>query len=167
MWLEPPTVCRWETVEETKISEELEKNSLTEVKGAVKQFKCPVKPVKIITDFDLLNMPGNIDLFSLFQEFVVPRLPNGYTMKMRRLSTSRRSSSLKGSRRSECEADFLVFFFVNIRYGVAQSVKQTSFFLNSKLNSEQFFWISKILINCALIVQIKLNQFKLHDHWSF
>lgn len=109
MWLEPPTVCRWETAEETKISEELERNNLAEEKGGVKKLKSTAKPLKIINNFDLLNMPGDIDLYSLFQEFVVPRLPNGYTMKMRRPSTSRRSSSLKGSRRSECSTGFPCF----------------------------------------------------------
>lgn len=101
MWLEPPTVCRWETPEETKISEKLDKSNLTMEKSAITKFKSSIKSSKYVNDFDLLNMPSKIDLYSLFQEFVVPRLPNGYTMKMRRPNSTRRNSSLKGTRRSQ------------------------------------------------------------------
>lgn len=100
MWLEPPTVCRWETPAETKISEELEKSRLPMDKSSKKNRKSAIKSLKCVNDFDLLNIPYEIDLYSLFQEFVVPRLPNGYTMKMRRPKSTRRCSSLKGSRRS-------------------------------------------------------------------
>lgn len=103
MWLEPPTVCRWETPDETKISEQLEKSNVLTDKLTKKKMKSPIKSLKCVNDFDLLNMPSKIDLYSLFQEFVVPRLPNGYTMKMRRPNSSRRrSSSLKGSRSLLC-----------------------------------------------------------------
>lgn len=85
MWFEPPTVCRWETAEETKISELLEKkrnlHSAKKKRAAHKR-----QPPKVIKDFDLLNMPSGLDLYCLMQEFVVPRLPNGYMVKMGKIT---------------------------------------------------------------------------------
>lgn len=94
MWFEPPTVCRWETAEETKISELLEKkrnlHSAKKKRGSRKR-----QPPKIIKDFDLLNMPTGLDLYCLMQEFVVPRLPNGYMVKMGRINVKPPSSACK------------------------------------------------------------------------
>lgn len=93
MWFEPPLVCRWEITAETKISEELENgiNVSNKHRRASKHFH---KNRKIISDFNLLDIPSGLDLFCLMQEFVIPRLPNGYTVKVGTIVLERKNSIL-------------------------------------------------------------------------
>lgn len=40
-----------------------------------------VGAVREVTDFDLFNIPCGIDIYDLFQDFVVPRLPPGFCLR--------------------------------------------------------------------------------------
>lgn len=98
MWLEPPIVCRWETADETKISEELEQKNLKHQRKSIKKNMQRSKELKTIEDFDLFNVPAGIKLFSLLEDFVVPRLPNGYVVKIKKATIERRASLMKYSK---------------------------------------------------------------------
>lgn len=95
MWFEPPTVCRWEWPEETNYSERRKNAKKSKTKFKHKQSK----PPRIIEDFNLFNIPSGLDMYSIMQEFVVPRLPNGYSIKIHRVVGDRRRSSLLRSTR--------------------------------------------------------------------
>lgn len=98
MWFEPPTVCRWETPEETRASEKLENKRSESLYAAeeVSAFNTMTKkPLKIIEDFNLFDIPSSIDLHCVMKEFVVPRLPNGYTIKIQEKNAERKSSVFK------------------------------------------------------------------------
>lgn len=116
LWFEPPIVCRWETAEETKISEELikaeerrknskeddssddEKLDETEPRRQSneknRKKKVPRK-VRKIQDFNLIDIPSNIDIYFLMRYFVVPRLPDGYGVKIEMGRNERKSSILR------------------------------------------------------------------------
>lgn len=117
LWFEPPIVCRWETAEETKISEELikaeerRKNSkevndssdddkLDETEPRrqsnekIRKKKVPRK-VRKIQDFNLIDIPSNIDIYFLMRYFVVPRLPDGYGVNIEMGRNERKSSILR------------------------------------------------------------------------
>lgn len=99
-WFEPPIVCRWETDDEFNemklIEEELGKKKVLDEDEyeemdevlieknkkdiAVKKPKS-VKRLKVIEDFNLLDIPARIRLQSLFEDFVVPLIPDGYEIK--------------------------------------------------------------------------------------
>lgn len=96
MWFEPPSVCRWETAEETKISERME-NIFNNVDTSTKLKRRSLKDRKVLEDFNMLNMPCGLDLYCLMQDFVVPRLPNGYEVKVGDTIVSRKSSSNRGT----------------------------------------------------------------------
>lgn len=95
MWLEPPTVCRWETPLETKVSEKMDNKKpdadkvpeISETKKVIKKRK-----EKIIHDFNLLDIPVGIDIGSLMDEFVIPRIPDGYTIQINDKFVRRKSS---------------------------------------------------------------------------
>lgn len=95
MWLEPPTACRWETPIETKISEKMD-NKKPDSENVAEKFKpkriLTRKKEKIIHDFDLLNIPSGVDIGTLMEEFIMPRMPNGYTVKIRDKFIRRKSS---------------------------------------------------------------------------
>lgn len=98
VWFEPPTVCRWETPDETKISERIENKRSESVHPpdhTSSNVSAERKPIKAIDDFDLFNIPAGIDLQCIMKEFVMPRLPNGYTIKIQEKSTERKSSVFK------------------------------------------------------------------------
>lgn len=118
LWFEPPIVCRWETAEETKISEELikaeekrknskelndssDENELDEtdvprrLSNEKKRRKKISRKVRKISDFDLIDIPSNIDIYFLMRYFVVPRLPDGYGVKIEMGRNERKSSVLK------------------------------------------------------------------------
>lgn len=97
MWFEPPSVCRWETAEETKISELME-NGFSNVDTSTKIKRRLFKDRKVLEDFNMLNMPCGLDLYCLMQDFVVPRLPNGYEVKVGDALVSRKSSSNRGKK---------------------------------------------------------------------
>lgn len=96
-------VCRWETIAETEVSEQIENKSANGESAIVQQ-----RPIKIISrkmqrsqvsiaDFSLLRIPSNVDINFIIKEIIVPRLPDGYTIelsepKCRPTSNSRRSS---------------------------------------------------------------------------
>lgn len=79
MWFEPPSVCRWETVAETKISEELENGFSVEPSRPSRKI---LNERKVLDDFNLLNLPRGLNLYALMQDFVVPRLPDGYCVRI-------------------------------------------------------------------------------------
>lgn len=95
MWFEPPTVCRWEWPEETNYSDRKRNTEKSKTKS---KHKLSNKP-KIIEDFNLFNIPSGLDMYCIMQEFVVPRLPNGYSIKIDRVVGDRRRSSLLRSTR--------------------------------------------------------------------
>lgn len=49
----------------------------------------------IVADFNLLNIPPGIDLNCIMKEFVVPRLPDGFTVKLEERSMERKNSIIK------------------------------------------------------------------------
>lgn len=100
MWFEPPTVCRWEWPKETNYSES--KN--TSKKYKMKQIKKKTtQPPRLIEDFNLFNIPAGLDMYCIMQDFVVPRLPNGYCIKIDRVvGDRRRSSLLRSTRKGWC-----------------------------------------------------------------
>lgn len=95
MWLEPPTVCRWETPAETKASEKMDSKKPEEEKlidsPGPKRY-APQKKERTIHDFDLLNIPSGVDIGCLMKEFVIPRMPDGYTVRIRDKFARRKSS---------------------------------------------------------------------------
>lgn len=97
IWFEPPTVCRWEAIDETEQSEKIEKkrqDSMNERTSSMKKRSIG-KPKNIVNDFNLLNIPPGIDLNCIMKEFVVPRLPDGFTVKLEERSMERKNSILK------------------------------------------------------------------------
>ena len=99
-WFEPPIVCRWETDEEFNEMKLIEEEQGKKVKlddddeeefdevlidkkkidKSVKKQK-KVKKVKVIEDFNLLDIPSRVRLQSLFDEFVIPLIPDEYQIK--------------------------------------------------------------------------------------
>lgn len=87
IWFEPPTVCRWETVAETEISERIENKSSANGKESTKRLIKMVsrqnKPIDVtITDFNLLKIPPKIDINFIIKDIIVPRIPDGYTITL-------------------------------------------------------------------------------------
>lgn len=102
-WFEPPVVCRFETEEEfqefklfeeqmkkkiRRDDDELDEMDEEEVKTVHETKKENVirKPtkerkVKIVEDFNLIDVPKKINLQPLFEEFVIPMMPDGYEIK--------------------------------------------------------------------------------------
>jgi cancer susceptibility candidate protein 1 len=101
-WFEPPIVCRFETEEEfqeiklleeqmkkkiRKDDDELEDIEDEEVnvqetkKENVVRKPAKERKIKVVEDFNLLDVPKKISLQPLFEEFVVPMLPDGYEIK--------------------------------------------------------------------------------------
>lgn len=105
MWFEPPTVCRWEWPDETNYSERKKNTKKSKTKLKLKVHKKP----KIIEDFNLFNIPSGLDMYCIMQEFVVPRLPNGYSIKIDRVVGDRRRSSLLRSTRKGCFTNCKLF----------------------------------------------------------
>lgn len=88
IWFEPPTVCRWETVDETEVSEQIENKSANGestvvYQRPVKMVSRKVQPSQVnIVDFNLLRIPSNVDINFIIKEIIVPRLPDGYTIAL-------------------------------------------------------------------------------------
>lgn len=101
-WFEPPVVCRFETEEEfqeVKLLEEQMKRKARKDEDddgdledeevniqEAKREKVVRKPakerkVKIVEDFNLIDIPRKINLQPLFEEFVIPMIPDGYEIK--------------------------------------------------------------------------------------
>lgn len=83
IWFEPPTVCRWESYEETQLAEAAEKPTV-EDKTEEEGIKSCDEDITVVEDFDLLHPPAGLDLQNLIRNFVVPRMPDGYTIQMER-----------------------------------------------------------------------------------
>ncbi|XP_058826018.1 dynein axonemal intermediate chain 7 [Topomyia yanbarensis] len=87
-WFEPPIVCRWEQMEETLESEPsfskyLEKHK--QMVQASKERKAKAsrdRRTKYIEDFNILDIPPHVALSSIVSDFVVPKLPENYTVKI-------------------------------------------------------------------------------------
>lgn len=115
---EPPTICRWETIEETEISEKIENKTteLTKQRSLKMMAKKPSRPEIVIEDFDLLQIPPKIDMNFVIQEIIVPRIPNGYTIAMSHISSQKNSltmdnndeAEIKNPKPIQCARDFLI-----------------------------------------------------------
>lgn len=105
-WNEPPIICRFESQEEyeevkalelelkKKIkkddedlddieAEEVEVKSCQEVRKKQNETRKHTKlqQTKIVEDFNLLKVPKNVNLKPLFEEFIIPMIPDGYEIK--------------------------------------------------------------------------------------
>lgn len=88
-------MCRWETPAETKASEKMdnkkpEDEKLIDSPGPKRYV--PLKKERTIHDFDLGKIPSGVDIGCLMKEFVIPRMPDGYTVKIRDKFVRRKSS---------------------------------------------------------------------------
>lgn len=115
LWFEPPTVCRWETTDETKASLKLEskqtengpvakKSAITKQMPSVVNRKRP-QPTKVVEDFDIMNIPSHIDLSGLMREFFMPNMPDGYTIKTRETDTGDAPTAIKSITDILCETN--------------------------------------------------------------
>lgn len=89
IWFEPPTVCRWEIVAETEVSEQIENKSVNNGESQavyqrpIKMISRKTQPSQVnIVDFNLLRIPTNIDINFIIKEIIVPRLPDGYSIAL-------------------------------------------------------------------------------------
>ncbi|KAL5277000.1 CASC1 family protein [Megaselia abdita] len=122
LWFEPPIVCRWEIVTESITTECQETNTthtpvaITPVipsssrsngKSLSAQTRSTISiksmPLKDIQDFDLFNIPPQTDIYGLVMEFVVPRLPYGYTVRIENPKTKSKKVSYTNIARRNTE----------------------------------------------------------------
>lgn len=88
VWFEPPIVCRWESHVETLLAEEAERAAKAteldlDLSGPDNDLLTPVDDDLIVLhDFDLLHPPAGLDLRSLIRQFVVPRMPDGFAVRL-------------------------------------------------------------------------------------
>jgi cancer susceptibility candidate protein 1 len=105
-WFEPPIVCRFETEDEflemKEYDEELFRKKRMEdddydeteddldfskakksEKVAVVKKPTKEKDVKVVEDFNLLEVPKNVNLKPLLEEFVIPMIPDGYEIQFK------------------------------------------------------------------------------------
>ncbi|GAB0101009.1 dynein axonemal intermediate chain 7 [Sergentomyia squamirostris] len=102
-WFEPPIVCRLECPEEVEESLREDNEDVTnlpltaEIPDHVPSGKkAKIDPRIIeIRDFNLLFIPPRIDLYALMTDFVVPRLPDGYGVKIDEVPGQRKGSLMK------------------------------------------------------------------------
>lgn len=88
VWFEPPIVCRWESHAETLQAEEAERTAKASELDL--DLSVPVDALLtlsdddliVLHDFDLLHPPAGLDLISLIRLFVVPRMPEGYAVRL-------------------------------------------------------------------------------------
>lgn len=101
-WFEPPIVCRFETeeeFEEVKLLEDLMKKKIRKdddelediedeevnvqetKKEKVVRKQAKERKIKIVEDFNLIDIPKKVNMQPLFEEFVIPMLPDGYEIK--------------------------------------------------------------------------------------
>lgn len=102
-WFEPPIVCRFQNEEEFQemklfdaemkkkirkdddeledMEEEVEVNVQEVKKENVMRKPAKERKIKIVEDFNLIDIPKKINLKPLFEEFVIPMLPDGYELK--------------------------------------------------------------------------------------
>lgn len=125
-WFEPPQVCRWETDEEFIESKKFEKpksksqdddlddidehlvepDKTKNTKAVKKSFD---RKVRVLEDFNLLDVPGKVCLQPLFEEFVIPMLPDGYEIKFEQKGS-------KVNERSMYRSDGKVYTIEDILY---------------------------------------------------
>lgn len=92
-WFEPPIVCRWETFEEETEAEALDgsvQKKLSEEESNYKYNFHEEPTIKIIEDFDLHNIVTtcNCNLEVIVRDFVIPKLPEGYTIIIKKIKKS-------------------------------------------------------------------------------
>lgn len=105
-WFEPPIVCRWETKEETLESDPsfakyLDKHQ--QMVHAVKQRKTKSlrdRKTKFIEDFNILDIPSHIHLSSIVVNFIIPKLPESYTVKIIPQDEKKKGHLLLGGKKS-------------------------------------------------------------------
>lgn len=119
LWFEPPVVCRWETIAESQMSETnttqtsmeatpvIPSSSRSNGKSLSSQTRSTISiksmPLKDIQDFDLFNIPPTTDIYGLVMEFVVPRLPYGYTVRIENPKTKTKKVSYTNIARRNTE----------------------------------------------------------------
>lgn len=81
IWFEPPIVCRWESVVESSLAEIPQQETPEKEIHLQPELKNGDERVEI-EDFNLLDVPRGLDLYSLLRDFVIPRMPDGYIVKM-------------------------------------------------------------------------------------
>lgn len=112
IWFEPPVVCRWESVEESNMSEKNEPKEEAKLDNpcttAISENRV------VIEDFNLLDVPAGLDLFTILGNFVVPRMPDGYIVKMGDREVKSRKTSTGIYAPLYCVQ--LVYMFVPYRY---------------------------------------------------
>lgn len=114
-WFEAPIVCRFETEEEFQEMKQYDEEELKKKRSEDDDFdeieedlesqkakksekedvvKKPVKEkeVKIVEDFNLLEIPKKINLKPLFEEFVIPLIPDGYEIQFKPKKSSTASN---------------------------------------------------------------------------
>lgn len=122
LWFEPPIVCRWETNAETIEEERLDRKepntiedqllpmtSRSQEKSLSAQTRSTISissmPLKYIEDFDLYNIPPTTDVYGLVMEFVVPRLPYGYCVRIENPKSKKKKVSYINIARNNTEND--------------------------------------------------------------
>lgn len=74
-------VCRWESIEETKLAETQIEETPEKTIVIQPEESSDIERV-VVEDFNLLNVPRGLDLYTLLREFVIPRMPDGYIVKI-------------------------------------------------------------------------------------
>ncbi|XP_055637670.1 dynein axonemal intermediate chain 7 isoform X2 [Toxorhynchites rutilus septentrionalis] len=105
-WFEPPIVCRWESKEETLESDPgfakyLDKHQ--QMVQAAKQRKTKSlrdRKTKYIEDFNILDIPSHIHLSSIVVDFIIPKLPESYTVKIIPQDEKKKGNISLGGRKS-------------------------------------------------------------------
>lgn len=86
--------------------DEIEEEQLTQAakkESSLKKAKNE-RDLRIVEDFNLLDVPKKVNLKPLFEDFVIPMIPDGYEIKFKPRKTS--ATSLMGdSRRKSCYVD--------------------------------------------------------------
>ncbi|XP_053696746.1 dynein axonemal intermediate chain 7 [Sabethes cyaneus] len=99
-WFEPPIVCRWELREETLESEPgfaryLERHKQMVLAARERKAKASRdRRTKYIEDFNILDIPSHVALSAIVADFVVPKLPDNYTVKIVPQDDSKRSQRM-------------------------------------------------------------------------
>ncbi|XP_029720392.2 dynein axonemal intermediate chain 7 isoform X1 [Aedes albopictus] len=105
-WFEPPIVCRWESKEETLESEPSFAKYLDKHKQMVqaarerKTKSMRDRKTKYIEDFNILDVPSHVHLSSIVADFVIPKLPENYSVKIVSQDDKKKSHLLTGGKKS-------------------------------------------------------------------
>ncbi len=68
--------------DETEDDSEIQKSKKSEEK-VVTRKPAQEKEVKVVEDFNLLDVPKNVNLKSLIEDFIIPMIPEGYEIQFK------------------------------------------------------------------------------------